>query len=332
MKRFIPYILALVALVGCDNREPEPIAQQMLSFGTPVVEQTTDGDRAGAGSSLMYASGMSGMSIGLYGAYETGDDIFDDKPENLSYSGGKWDYTEHKPWNRIMDHEFRAFHPYDPTGSDRANGLSQEYGIQAMSDAGKLVLNYFTQTNKFDLMVARATRNPAADPEGVGKVTLNFKHTLAALQFEVKYATNEVDYLTSAYLNGLYASGTLYYGMQFVGDTEESINWILPVATSDELYKWEGSEKFTNTTIAKPFDGDNVIFVIPQKVNENQASFVFTTQEAADAKQQAYLPAITWEPGKKYVYTMTVRGAELDVNVTIKPWDDKKSNVDIYIQ
>jgi hypothetical protein len=29
---------------------------------------------------------------------------------------------------------------------------------------------------------------------------------------------------------------------------------------------------------------------------------------------------------------MTVRGAELDVKVTIKPWDEKKSNVDIYIQ
>ena len=332
MKRFIPYILALVALVGCDNKEPEPIAQQMLSFGTPVVEQAIDGGRAGAGSELMYAADMQGMSIGLYGAYETGDNIFDAQPENLYYQGGNWVYAPLKPWNRIMDHEFRAFHPYDPTGTDREHGLSKTYGIQAMSDAGKLVLNYFTQTNKFDLMVARATRNPAADPEGVGKVTLNFKHTLAALQFEVKYATNESDYLTSAHLNGLYSSGTLYYGMQFVGDTEESINWILPVATSDELYKWTGSVLFNNTTAAKPFDGDNVIFVIPQKVNENQASFVFTTDAAGDAKQQAYLPAITWEPGKKYVYTMTVRGAVLDVSVTIKPWDDKKSNVDIYIQ
>lgn len=332
MKRYIVYILALVALMGCDNREPEPIAQELLSFGTPLVEQTTDGGRAGAGSELMYAADMQGMSIGLYGAYETGDNIFEAQPENLYYQGGNWVYAPLKPWNRIMDHEFRAFHPYDPTGTDREHGLSKTYGIQAMSDAGKLVLNYFTQTNKFDLMVARATRNPSADAEGVSKVTLNFKHTLAALQFEVKYATHENDYLTSAHIDGIFDSGTLYYGMQFVGDTEESINWILPVATSDDLYEWTGSVLFNDTTVASPFEGDKVIFVIPQTIAANQASFEFTTQEAGSAVQHAYLPAITWEPGKKYVYTMTVRGAELDVKVTIKPWDEKKSNVDIYIQ
>ena len=75
-----------------------------------------------------------------------------------------------------------------------------------------------------------------------------------------------------------------------------------------------------------------VVFAIPQTLAAGQASFVFKTEAGDDAIQRAYLPAITWEPGKKYVYTMTVRGAELDVSVKIKPWDNKKSNVDIYIQ
>lgn len=350
MKRYLAYIIVtcFVLCVGCDHNQvevPQPGGECLMDFGMPKVEES----RAGAGSTLSTAGNMKEMSIGVYGMYETGDNIFDNLPENLYYYTGavtaykeQWVYGDpadyntadepRKPWNRIIDHEFRAFHPYDPTGTDREIGLSKTYGIQAMTNARKLVLNYFTQTNKFDLMVARATRNPANDSEGVDKVTLDFKHTLAALEFNVKYATAETDYLTEAYLDGLYDSGTLYYGIQFAGDTEESIRWILPVATSNELYTWTGTKEFSDTIVATPFDGDGVIFVIPQTVATDQASFVFKTQLGDDALQRAKIPAITWEAGKKYVYDMTIKGAELDVAVTIKPWDNKKSNVDIYIQ
>lgn len=318
-----------MALVGCNNKVDTPTPEgPMMSFGAPGVEDT----RAGAGSTLMVEDNMKSMPIGVYGLYETGDNIFDNLPENLYYDGAAWVYAPLQPWNRIINHEFRAFHPYDPTGSSPETGLSNAHGIQAMTNARKLVLNYFSQTNKFDLMVARATRNPALDSEGVGPVELVFKHTLAALQFKINFATAETDYLTEAYLDGLYDSGTLYYGIQFAGDTEESIRWILPVAPSDGLYQWTGSKLFNNTTYAVPFEGDGVIFVVPQSVGANQASFVFKTQTGDDALQRAKIPAITWEPGKKYVYEMTVKGAELEMNVTIKPWEDTKSNVDIYIQ
>lgn len=335
MKRFLIYILALVALVGCGRNEvdgPTPDQGVMMSFGAPTVEATDEAGRAGAGSTLMVVGNMQDYSIGVYGMYETGENIFDSQPEDLHFNGANWVYEELQPWNRVMNHEFRAFHPFDPTGSDRAHGLSATYGIQSMTDATRLVLNYYTEVNKFDLMVARATRNPAADAEGVGKVVLNFKHTLSALQFEVKYATPETDKLTYAHIDGICESGTLYYGRQKVEDGEENIRWILPLAKSTELYQWTGSVAFNNTTAAKAFDGDGVVFAIPQTITDGQASFVFKTEAGDDAIQRAYLPAITWEPGKKYVYTMTVRGAELDVSVKIKPWDNKKSNVDIYIQ
>lgn len=357
MKKTVKYsiwALMMVALVSCGKHEvpvPKPKVGDLLTFGTPEGKLAYEGGRSGAGSTLATAKGMESMPMAVYGIYETGENIFDNLPEKVyyvpSYTDAKGDtYTNQwvygdpskyncgtaeeprKPWNRLLRHTFKAFHPYDPTGTNVANGLP-DGNIQSMSDAQRLVLDYYTQTNKFDLMVARATRYPLT--EGVGKLTMSFSHVLSALQFKVNYATEIDDTLVGAQLDGMGASGVLYYGVMFAGDTDTTIRWTVAPPTDDN-YQWSGAVPFSHTTYATAYDGDGVIFAIPQTIEEEQVTFRFKTGVGDTAEHRAKLPAITWEPGKKYVYAITLKGAELDVKVTIKEWTDVKSNMDIYIQ
>lgn len=343
-------LLVAFAEAGCRRVEVvKPTQVSWLGFDTPVSSPEYS-PRAGAGSVLAVQEELKNMPMAVYGMYETGEAIFLNQPEKVYYVDSYTDalgdtYTDQwvygdpskyncgtdeeprRPWNRLLSHQFRAFHPYDATGNNVENGLP-DGNIQSMSDAQRLVLDYYTQTNKFDLMVARTIRHPLAD--GVGKVTMNFQHVLSALQFKVKYAAEIEDLLVGAHLNGVSASGVLYYGVMLAGDSDTNIRWT-PAPISDNNYIWEGSVAFNNNTEAVAFDGDGVIFAIPQTIEEDQVTFVFKTGVGDTAIHRAKLPAITWQPGKKYIYTMTLKGAELDVAVTIKEWNEVKSNVDIYI-
>ena len=360
MKKLTTYtfVLALLALAACNSPEvvtPQPEGE-LLSFGAPSeIRQISEMGRAGAGSTTIAESNINNHKIAVFGRYETGDNIFLNHPEVLSYVASfrdakgtthtdQWVYGDtskyncgtdeepRRPWHRLLDHEFRAFVPYNPDGNDHQNGLPPE-NIQAMSDATKLVLNYYTQTNKFDLMVARALRNPAKDAEGVGKVGLEFQHVLSALQFRIQHKIETTDVLTEAYIDGIAASGVLYYGVRLTGDSETNIHWT-PSQPSDNNYLWTGSKTIgrTDGSAAVAFDGDGVVFAIPQTIGKQQVSFVFKTQAGDQAIHRAYLPEMTLEPGKKYVFTMELSGASMNITVSIKEWTEVKSNQDIYIQ
>ena len=360
MKRLTTYLVmaVLVALSSCKAPEvtPPTLGGPLLSFGTPSeAQQIAECGRGGAGSTTIVAGNINDHKIAVFGRYETGDHIFENHPETLYYSASftdakgdthtnQWVYGDtslyncgtddepRRPWNRLMDHEFRAFVPFSPDGSDKANGLPPE-NIQSMSNATKLVLDYYTQTNKFDLMVARTLRNPAKDAEGVSKVSLEFQHVLSALQFKVIHKGGAGEVLTDAYIDGIAASGVLYYGVRLAGDTPTTIHWT-PSYPSNNNYEWKGSRTIgmTEATAAVAFDGQGVVFAIPQTIAENQTSFVIKTESGGDATHRAFLPAMTFVPGKLYVFTMTLEGASLNVNVSIKEWTNTQSNVDIYVQ
>ncbi len=361
MKKLTTYafVLALLATTpACNSPEvvtPQP-RRDLLVFDTPTeAPQPSEAGRAGAGSTTIVSTTIQNHKIAVFGRYETGDNIFLNHPEILSYATSfrdangtthtdQWVYGDtskyncgtdeepRRPWLRLLDHEFRAFVPYNPDGNDHQNGLPPE-NIQAMSDASRLVLNYYTQTNKFDLMVARTLRNPTKDAEGVSEVKLEFLHVLSALQFRIKHKLENTDVLTEAYIDGIAASGVLYYGVRLEGDSETNIHWT-PSQPSNRNYLWTGSKTIgrTDGTAAVAFDGDGIVFAIPQTIGEQQVSFVFKTETGDQAIHRAYLPAMTLEAGKKYLFTMELSGASTNISVSIKEWTEVISNQDIYIQ
>lgn len=348
MKKCLTYILALIALGGCVREEAErflPNCDSMMTFGVPNVEHTR--------STLITNANQlqDGTSMGVYGMYEVGNEpIFTPNktnyPQEVTKSGSIWTYTPLAPWKQLMNHKFRAFYPYDPYG----NGLSAvpDANIQqAMCNADRLVLDYYTQVNKFDLMVAYTTRHPynesQAGKNGTRAVEMPFKHALSALRFKIKHgAAGGSDKLMGAYLKGISASGVLLY--QSVDGNISRGDWTLSPIYAENLYTWSSTGKnFTNTVTATAFGDNNeeVIFAIPQQNQVGNVQFVFRTGDSSDTEVELpgnvdtdsdhVMDYVTWEPGKLYEYTVVVKGASLDVTVTIKEWNDYKSNVDVYI-
>ena len=348
MKRFLIYILSLVALVGCSRNEidgPAPDSGVMMSFGVPEVE-------TGRSTLMTAATQMTtGTAMGVYGMYEVGDEpIFEPNKTNhpqevTNAGGGNWTYSPKQPWKQLMNHKFRAFYPYDADGTGE-DAMPNDNVQEAMCNANRLVLDYYTQVNKFDLMVAYTTRHPYQESQegkdGTRAVEMPFKHALSALRFKVKHgAVGGSDKLKGAHINGISASGVLLYQ-----STDGSISrgdWTLAPVNKANLYMWGGDKSFSDTQTATAFgnSNDEVIFAIPQQQMVGTPKFVFSTSDSAatsvdlpgnvDADSDGVMDYVTWEPGKLYEYTIVVKGASLQVTVTIKEWEDFKSNVDIYI-
>lgn len=257
-----------------------------------------------------------------------------DAAKQVTYSGGNWSYANKAKWIRSNYYRFRAFWPY-------ANVLPE---LNPSSNANFISVAYSTVVDKYDLMVAYETRYPLT--QGVATVDMEFKHALAAVSFEVKFdaSVSGDDKLTEFYLQGLYPSGSLLYG--FDGSNAdaaidaEDIVWLTVPASFDadsKLYRWYAASEsemktFNKSTEAIVYGNDGLVFVIPQTVT-SQTTLNFKTQNAGEALHTASLVSgsgtLTWEPGKVYEYTVTIKGAKISLNVDIKDWTDTDANLDI---
>lgn len=259
-----------------------------------------------------------------------------DAAKQVTYSGGNWSYENKAKWIRSNYYRFRAFWPYD-------NVLPK---LNSSSSANLISIEYSTAVDKYDLMVAYATRYPLT--QGVEVVNMQFDHALAAVCFKVKFdsASEGTDYVDEFYLKGLYPNGTLLYGYDgllgdYTGkDDATDIYWLTSSASFDtdtEQFRWYAANdaerrEFTNETVATIYGNDHLIFVIPQTIT-SQTTLNFTTTNGGDALHSIGLVSgsdtIAWEAGKVYTYTVNIKGSGLTLNVDIKDWTDTDANIDI---
>lgn len=244
-----------------------------------------------------------------------------------------WTYSPKAKWIRSNHYRFRAFWPYDDCIAYDA--------LSPSSNANMLAIEYSTLVDHFDLMVAYATRYPITG--GVGTVDMTFNHALAGVCFKVEFDTgvSNSDYVTEFYLQSLYPTGTLLYGLDgSLDDLEEDakdIKWFVADATFDtdsKLYHWmdDGSNDrvFTGDSPATIYDQDGLIYVIPQTVT-SATTLNFKTATGGSALHTAKLTDtnLTWEPGKIYTYTITIKGAKITLTVDVEDWAVVDSNIDV---
>ena len=254
---------------------------------------------------------------------------------STSLNPDAWTYSPKAKWIRSNYYRFRAFWPYDDC---------MAYGaINPTSNANMLAIEYSTVVEHFDLMVAYSTRYPIND--GIGIVDMKFHHALAGVCFKVKFedgvGTN--DYVTEFYLKSLYPTGTLLYGIDSSDPDPaidaEDIKWFVADAvfdTDSKLYHWvdDGNisdrRNFTGSQIATVYDNDGLVYVIPQKVT-SATTLNFKTATGGSALHTAKLTDtnLTWEPGKIYTYTITIKGAKITLTVDVEDWAVVDSNIDV---
>lgn len=332
-------VLAVVLAVSSCGREATEDYGDAIAFSASAEKVA---DSRAAGSVLVTTLNTDGSEIAVYG-YHGGASNYSGKSPVFETDGAKrvyylsngnvgvsnWDYdysggTDNVKWLRSDYYRFRAFYPYSLISK-----------VNSSSNAEILALDYSLMENDSDMMVAYATRFPAKD--GVDPVVLEFKHALSALKFVVKKEnSSETEKIKEFYLTGLYRTGGLVYTSSDAAklNGEQTLNWIPSVSDEDTpVHHWvaasETEYKEIDSDGVAVYDKDGFVFAIPMDGKDKDELIVktlpkiranFRTDKGGTVLHAAMLPDIRWEPGKKYIYTITVKQATVSVVVTIKPW------------
>ena len=354
--------LVPVLLLSCSHSSVEgPEADTDAVIGFSTISQELDS--RSTGSILISDLNVVGSEIAVYGFHGSEQDFSGEIPvfetegakcvcyKSDGQGKSKWDYdyigsdaassgVDKVKWIRSDRYRFRAFYPYS---------LMSE--VNNTSSAKVLQMRYSLMEHDSDLMVAYATRCPAEDHESVGPVELKFMHALSALKFIIKKEnTNETESVKEFYLTGLHQFGGLYY---FASDAsnlkgDQTIMWIPGKADEDTfVHHWDSGDDATkyrkieaNGVSVYDDTGDKggFVFAIPMNGEYEGKKWVdplpsiyahFKTDKGGSVLHTAKLPDIRWEPGKKYIYTITVKHATVSVEVKIKPWTEVEASAEI---
>ena len=336
-------LAAVLAVSSCDRDAKEDFGD-VIAFSASAEKVA---DSRSTGSKLVTTATLSkdGSEIAVYGYHGGASDYSGTTPvfetdgakfvyyKSSDHAGDShWDYdynggTDKVKWLRSDYYRFRAFYPYSLIDN-----------VITSSNAEILALDYSLMTDDADLMVAYSTRYPARD--GVGAVKLEFQHALSALKFVVKKEnSSEPEGIKEFYLTGLYQAGGLVYKSSDDKklDGDQTINWIVVSNLSDEdtpVHHWKTDDEGKYRKIVPDgvtvYGEDGFVFAIPMNGTDENGYIVkelpkisahFRTDKGGSVLHSATLPdKIRWEPGKKYIYTITVKQATVTVSVKIQPW------------
>lgn len=255
-----------------------------------------------------------------------------------------WNYPgEDLYWSAGGIYKFRAYYPRNEI-NDR---------IAETSDATEFIVGYYTTQMQCDMMVAYNkidTKTYDLDQP----VSLVMQHTLAALKFIFQFEEGlyETDKITSCWLQNDekldFASVAMFrYG------TEENptiMEWRESYSPEsyEKIYYWEYSGGLTferqsgsntpavaftsdgtdNQTGKQYVNNDGWLIVIPQKLTAG-VKLCFTTYEGGSTVYSGYIGNITFEPGKRYTYTVNISKTNMDMTLSIAPWNKYDSSFDI---
>ena len=328
-------VLCLLAVASCAKVTVD-------QDGGPMAFSIGEGQDTRALAKFSDNIESNGQRFGVY-ATKSGAQVFKNQPQAVTYYSSApvgWFYyghadtpDEYETWNRGSTYKFRAWYPY-------------KYSPHTTSSSDLLTFDGFSLfVDNLDLMVAYEERVPSS--QGTDPVEMKFHHALAAVQFKVQYKdgvkpADAVDYVTSAWLSGVCATGTFAFGKVSSSDAADKMQWIVSSPGSLKLHEWtsaSGTDKpfyvpgnATDPAVDVYAESSDpgYVFVIPQALGSG-AAFNFTTKASGSAVFTAQLPGNEWECGKKYTYTISVSASGIEMEVSIKPWEELASGWDVFI-
>ena len=333
-------LISLLLLTISCTKQDKPGSGFALTFEAKAVDAALAG-KAGAVEGVIQTtdSNLKNHPFGVFGVYSdvAGDEnctnvFLTSAAQQVSWNTDKWTYDPLQYWKLNKFYRFRAYHPYSGSA----------FTINAMSDVDDIFIEYAINSGKEDLLVGfQSVESTASNIKN--KVKFAFKHALCALEFKIAFKNDTfiengyTDTLTSFHLSGLIPTGTLQYTHEDGNNLSEVIKWNATYFDDGEYYEWTGSKSFTKyngSNATKVFDGDGLVFCIPQTCSPDdtkQTIVYFKTDKAGDAVQSAPLPKMQWEPGKIYSYTLLINKSDLEISVTIKDWDEIQANEDLFL-
>ena len=247
-------------------------------------------------------------------------------------------------WRPNETYRFRAYYPA---------GVE----LRENTSASTFIADYRTSRQQDDMMAGyqKVVLSTLADLQQ--HVQLRMKHMLSAVKFTFRFNDDfpSTDRLTGVWLENGEQGEFMEYGLLVYGDgTEigvERIQWygIQAPSPGEKLYEWKTSPglSFSSTEASKataymPTDAsstvtegefftgnDGFVLMIPQTVGKD-AFICFTTENSLGYVFKAAIPEGTvLEPGYRYTFNVIISKLDVELLITIKPWNELESSYSI---
>ena len=303
MRKLILTLFAAVALVGCHN-EPTPVAPDGERYPNLFGNYET---RATAGLDDLKEDGFK-----VY-AYLKGNtnNIHTFEKEVTYIAQNVWGYEGLEYWIPGATYWFKAFYPTEPS----AGTLT----VDNTSSTQPFTITDFNISEQEDIMVASADAlTVPADgvaPTSGSVVKLAFQHLLANVTIKAK---SEIDNVTVSdiSLEDIAQTGNYSNGIW----TSEQTVTINKQYSGEALVK--NAEDFVDVT-------GGGFLVIPEAIGGRQKMIIRTSHKNYDV----VIPTITWKPGKKYTYTLTIKQENIEFNEPgVDIWDEENATGSVVIK
>lgn len=296
-------LLLLLAAASCTDT----LVGQPDTDTRAITFQTPQADTRAAVTGTSLTSG-SFLVWGGYGGNAT--NVFD--AETVTGDNGVWTYEGTRYWKAGETYNFYAVYPAELPADVKA----------AVSSEGTITVTGFNCSamgaNAVDLMTATAP----GDGSNPAPVALTFNHELARVTCDVK-SVNSAATVSSVKLYGVQYKGNLTGPEQWNG--QEACSLADTPFKNEEEFVLNADNQFSCTNAL----GD--LLLLPQIFVQDAAGFQLTyryNDDQADRIATASIPASTvWVAGQSYKYTITLKSAQLSLDVTVQDWAEEETSV-----
>lgn len=255
---------------------------------------------------------------------------------------GTWTYNDIKYWQE-GDWHFEAFYPMPSTlhvekpvqGKDALEVIFTAPKGEGAVLEGLTINYYYGPTASHDLMTAERTRTyTVTEPSASAPVDFKFNHLLSRVTISVKTSSSNVS-LTALTFSGMSVLGE-YNG------AENSGKWRLltdyPVFS--DFPAGEFHAELTDWQNPLPSDGTPVdvlrdLLLIPQTPGDGtndhdpiNIEVSYTIGGQTETKTVSLPSSPSWEPGRRYRYTITVGTVDASLGVQVLDWEEKDYTVE----
>lgn len=333
MKKILFATLAVAAIASCAKTEPTYVGGESEIMLNPVTTVATKANQLKAITGTQYPAAEA-FDVYAYWINDAGVKSADYLTAGTSgvefvNKGTYWGGTTTYYWPKNGSLRFAAYSPstLDMTHDYELDTYKLENHVYPTVDGVDVTEANYT-ANTYDILVA-ATTEPYTAETGASKVSVKFEHALAWLNIKLQSTgvANGAFTVKKVVINEVAKKGTLVANM-----AAEKVWKDLDIKSGIEAFV--GSYKVTDEAVLKE-TVDNGLLVLPQA--PTTVTIYYDQNALEDENGNPTTPALTdqvitvplvldnaedtWEPGKKYTYTILFDLDEILINPTVEDWE-----------
>ena len=353
---------APAAPVRFEVEQEAPVTKALISQDSDLIHACTPVADGGLGKAI-------GLWAAITDAQgRTTNDVFSgvqlrwfDREGGHEYNPDDSEEDNRSKWNTVIVDEQgeRAGEVYWRPGETYRFRAYYPAGVELRENtsASTFIADYRTSTQQDDMMAGyqKVTLTTLSDLQQ--HVKLRMKHMLSAVRVTVRFNDDfpSTDRLTGVWVENGDSGEFVEYGLLVFGDgTEagvESVQWygIQAPMPGEKIYEWTTSPglPFSSTTATRatayqPTDAsstvtkgefytgnDGYVLSIPQTIGKD-VNICFTTENSLGYVFKAPIPEGTvLEPGYRYTFNIIISKLDVELLITIKPWNELESSYSI---